>query len=152
MLTLAVVGVTIGDRAIAQTVSPTGNADDIETLQQAFEDAYYGASGTFFGNRGIVNSLTWFLGPFPENNVITDARQVHRLYVDALNQQTLDGPTIRTADLNNPFDTSLLLLPPSQSQRPAPLGTLGNQFPTFPQSTPGPAQPVQPAGPVRGLW
>ncbi|BAU43918.1 hypothetical protein [Leptolyngbya sp. O-77] len=150
LLTLATSGGALGSGAIAQTVTSTRSADDIQTLQQAFEDAYYGASGTFFGNRGIVNSFTWFLGPFPENNIITDARQVHRLYVDASNQQNLDGPTIRTADLNNPFDTSLLLLPPSQPLRPIPAGP---QFPPFSQGVPGDPQPApRPAGPVRGLW
>lgn len=149
LLTLATSGVALAQGAIAQTATPTSSADDIETLQEAFEDTYYGASGTFFGNRGVVNSFTWFLGPFPENNIITDARQVHRLYVDALNQQNLDGPTIRTADLNNPFDTSLLLLPPSQPLRPTPAGP---QFPPFTQSVPGDAQPARSTGPVRGLW
>jgi hypothetical protein len=48
------------------------------------------------------------LGAFPENQIMESARLVNRVYHDALYQQTSTDPTIRTRDLNNPFDSSLI--------------------------------------------
>lgn len=123
--------------------------DELQTVQEAFEDKFFGASGSFFRNRGVVGSVTWLLGPFPENNITSDASGVHRLYVSALQQQTQSDPTIRTADLNNPFDTSLLLLPPAQPVRPTPaLSGFQTQFPSTQQAPTAPPR----VSPVRGLW
>lgn len=149
---LAVVAASTLFPVTAMAQQANANDDELEelqTVQEAFEDEFFDASGNFFRNRGVVGSVTWLLGPFPENNITRDASGVHRLYVSALQQQTQSDPTIRTADLNNPFDTSLLLLPPTQPVRPtAAISGFQTQFPST-QQAPATAPRVSP---VRGLW
>ncbi len=147
LVTLVGASALFSSTATAQRAD--SNLNELQTVQEAFEDEYFGASGTFFRNRGPVEAVTGLIGPFPENNIIGDARRIHSLYVNALQQQTQSDPTIRTADLNNPFDTSLLLLPPFQPVRPTPVvSNFQTQFPST-QSAPA-ARPA--ASPVRGLW
>lgn len=150
LLTLVGASALFSGTATAQQAdSDSNDLNELQTLQEAFEDEYFDASGTFFRNRGPVGAVTWLIGPFPENNITGDARGIHNLYVNALQQQTQSDPTIRTADLNNPFDTSLLLLPPFQPVRPTPV--VGNFQTQFPSTQSAPA--VRPTvAPVRGLW
>jgi hypothetical protein len=139
----------ISTAAIAQEVtSETEGQEEFGTVQEAFIDAFYTRGQTFYRNRQIPRAFTWFLGPFPENDIIADGRAVNRVYRSALIQQAELDPLIRTADLPNPFDTSLLLLPaevqPLPPARPAPL-------PVFPEPAPVPAPIVEPV-PVPGLY
>jgi len=149
VLTVVAASTLFPSNTMAQQATDDAELNELQTLQEKFEDEYFGASGNFFRNRGVVGSATWLIGPFPENNITGDGRGLHRLYVNALEQQTQSDPTIRTADLNNPFDTSLLLLPPTQPVRPTPaLSGFQTQFPSTQQA---PAAPPR-MSPVRGLW
>jgi hypothetical protein len=102
--------VFIGD-AIAQEEEDTPRRVEVVSVDQAFEDAFFDRTGTFFENRRPIRNLTWFLGPFPENDIASDAEDVHEVYENALAQQTQSDPYLRTADLSNPYNTSILLLP-----------------------------------------
>lgn len=129
--------------AIAQTV------EEPPSLADAFQEAFYTRGGNFFENREFPRSLTWFAGPFPENDITADAEAVHELYLDALEQQNSAGPVIRTADLENPFSTSLLTLPPTEeieysAPAPAPVIVLP------PEARPAPAP--APQRPIPALW
>ncbi|MGG6295498.1 hypothetical protein ACQ4M4_13985 [Leptolyngbya sp. AN02str] len=121
-----------------------------QTLQSEFEDAYFGLSGTYWRNRQIPNNLTWIIGPFPEANISLDAQDVHEVYANALSYQGTSDPTIRTADLANPFGTSLMFLPSYQEATPGQFPA-GFNRPVLVPSIPA-APPAPPAGPVRGLY
>jgi hypothetical protein len=136
-----------GGSAIAQE-DDLGDAPElveIQPLDQAFLDAFYTRGGNFFENRRFPTAFTWFLGPFPENDILADGEAVHELYVLASQLQNESDPYLRTADLVNPFDTSLLLLPPYQ---PEPVPPAEPFFLPPPVST----TPAAPAEPVPALW
>jgi|GEM_PF-1720913 len=148
--TLALVAtVALGQSTHAQTVnSQRTNLNEIPTLQDAFEDTFYGEIGDFYRNSDILGDLRDLVGPFPENSIVRDADAFHDLYREALLIQTTSDPTVRTADLVNPFDTSLQSLEPYSPPRPTPALFV----PPAVQSVPGDRPPVSPSGPVRGLY
>ncbi|MBE9180672.1 hypothetical protein IQ268_19105 [Oculatella sp. LEGE 06141] len=119
-----------GSMAIAQ------DADQVQSIPEAFESEFFGGSGTFFENRRPPNNITWFIGPFPENQIASDAEDVHQLYRELLQQQVSSSPLIRTPDLDNPFNSSLLVSPTFQTER-----ITGSEF--VPQVPIAPAAPPQ---------
>ncbi|PLZ90418.1 hypothetical protein CI594_18870, partial [Fischerella thermalis CCMEE 5196] len=48
---------------------------------------------------------------FPENQIARDSELVYILYQDVLYQQVSNDPYLRTPDLPNPYNTSLLMSP-----------------------------------------
>lgn len=140
----------VSTAAIAQEVTSNQVEERQEAeflpIDEAFIEAFYTRGKTFYRNRQLPRAFTWFLGPFPENDMIADGRAVNRVYRTGLIQQAELDPLIRTADLPNPFDTSLLLLPTEvRTQppvRPVPL-------PVFPEPVPVPAPAPEP---VPGLY
>jgi len=117
------------------------------TVQDEIVDTFFGRTGDFYRNRGVLSTVTTLIGPFPENGIMRDAQAVNELYEELLAIQNTSDPTLRTVDLDNPFDTSLRLLPPYEPPVPGP------RPPFIPaiQPTP-PPPPAQPQGPVRGLY
>lgn len=117
-----------------------------ETIPNTVDRAYYGPLGEF-SDRNPLRSTQLILGTpfgFPENQISRDSERVHRLYVDLLNQQVSSDPILRTADLPNPFNASVLTLPSANSR------VMGSEFsidqPSIaPQLTP--QLPVQPPRP-----
>jgi hypothetical protein len=63
--------------------------------------------------RNPLKSLEDLVGiaGFPETLIAGDGYRVHKLYQDLLTQQTVYDPMVRTADLPNPYTSSLLLSP-----------------------------------------
>jgi hypothetical protein len=105
------------------TATANASEDELRTLEQAFEDAFYENDKNFYRDRSIFRTVQSLFFNYPENEIREDAQAVNRLYRDALRQQTSSDPTIRTPDLYNPFDRSLLSAPdangsnsPSQNQ------------------------------------
>jgi hypothetical protein len=96
------------------------SAEAVPTIPQAFEDAYFRNDENFYNNRQVPRNLTWFLGPFPENEIAGDGRAINHLYEDVLAQQISDGPTIRTPDAENPYQSSLLTAPIVPAEEPIP--------------------------------
>lgn len=96
------------------------SAEAVPTIPQAFEDAYFRNSENFYRNHQVPRNLTWFLGPFPENEIAKDGRAINRVYQDVLTQQVSDGPTIRTPDAENPYQSSLLTAPIVPAEEPIP--------------------------------
>ncbi|MFN6487241.1 MULTISPECIES: hypothetical protein [unclassified Nostoc] len=99
--------------ASAQTETPkTESANDV------FERAYFRHDRNFYENGSLKRQLdsllglgSGFGGSFPENEIARDAELVNTLYHDVLTQQVGNDPYIRTPDLPNPYDTSLLVSP-----------------------------------------
>ncbi|MBW4539159.1 MAG: hypothetical protein KME43_08420 [Myxacorys chilensis ATA2-1-KO14] len=117
-----------------------------EVIPDAVDKAFYGSEDTF-PNRNFARAAESLIGVtgYPENLIARDGERVHRLYRDLLTQQTSSDPLIRTADLPNPYNTSVLLQPnasnrvigsefiieqPPQAQFPPPMPM---ESPTLPQ-------------------
>ncbi|TBR59773.1 hypothetical protein BLD44_018235 [Mastigocladus laminosus UU774] len=102
----------------AQTLS-----NDYVTPNEAFEQAYFKNSPDFFGSitsQSDVNDIfglgsfsrkTFSRNTFPENQIARDSELVHILYQDILHQQVSNDPYLRSPDLPNPYNTSLLMSP-----------------------------------------
>jgi hypothetical protein len=99
--------------ASAQTKTP-----NYETTNDVFERAFFRHDRNFYENGSLKRQVdSWlgigvgFGGSFPENEIARDAELVNTLYRDVLTQQVGNDPYIRTPDLPNPYDTSLLASP-----------------------------------------
>ncbi|MBD2460843.1 hypothetical protein H6G89_07275 [Oscillatoria sp. FACHB-1407] len=150
LATFIVSSLVFVNAAVAQNAddeTPQNEAAERPAIWEAFQDAYYRRSGNFYDNRGIPGNITWIIGPFPENNIAGDGRAVNRVYREVFTQQALSDPLIRTADVSNPFDTSLLLLPATETTSNIPPNDFGLE--TIPAPT---ALPPAPTGPVRALY
>lgn len=103
--------------AIAQSTSST-QPHAAPTLADKFEQTYFSNDPNFFRNRSIGRQLNWLFGinGFSENEINRDAAQLHKLFESSLKQQTTSDPVIRTRDLPNPYDSSILTSPNIQVQ------------------------------------
>jgi hypothetical protein len=101
---IVLVGGMIGS-ASAQEVN--ANIDDRPTVNDQIEDVYYTFDQPFFFNRRLPRNALWIFGSFPENEIAGDGRVSHKLYTELMRIQSTSDPTIRTADLPNPFASSL---------------------------------------------
>ncbi|MDZ8027644.1 MAG: hypothetical protein RMY36_028025 [Nostoc sp. SerVER01] len=97
----------------AQTETPKSG-----TTSDVFERAFFRHDRNFYENGGLKRQLDSFFGSgpsfggsFPENEIARDAQLVNTLYHDVLTQQAGNDPYIRTPDLPNPYDTSLMMSP-----------------------------------------
>jgi hypothetical protein len=104
--------------AIAQTFSPVEPISS-ETLPQAYYRAFFTNAPDFYRDRSLLRQLNTFFGissltrnSFPENEYARDAQLINILYQDTLQQQA-GNTTIRTPDLQNPYDSSLFSQPPT---------------------------------------
>jgi hypothetical protein len=142
-----------GGNAIAQerTAPASSNSQTLSpTLNDQFERTYFTFDKTFYQNRRFPRSATWIFGPYVENQIAGDGRVTHRLYRDAMRQQSESDPTIRTADLPTPYSSSLMS-GSLYTVEPVPPATVS---PTFRQSG---AAPTSVDGgvretPVPALW
>ena len=104
----------------ATVVSPTVAAAETEisnyqTPSEVIEEAFFENYPDFYKNRGLGREIDWLLGSgslfrnsFPENEIERDANLINIVYKDMLKQQTTNDPFIRTPDLPNPYNSSLL--------------------------------------------
>lgn len=119
LLVLFAASIAFPSVASAQTETPNA-----ETTSDVFERAFFRHDRNFYENSSLKRQLDSFLGSgftfggsFPENEIARDAELVNALYHDVLTQQVGNDPYIRTPDLPNPYDTSLMMSPRSDSNR-----------------------------------
>lgn len=111
------------------TMAPAAQADEYEyrfpTGYQPFaidfNEAASRNSGSTFKSQSFFGQTSFFLGisypwplklnAFPEALIADDARRINQVYQDALIRQVSSDPIIRTPDLINPFNTSILTQP-----------------------------------------
>ena len=109
--------VCIGSTAKAQT-SPANEYSQYETLSDRFEQVFYTNDKEYSENRSFLRQLDFLIGigglknSFVENEITADTKAVNVLYRDALLQQNSSDRVVRTRDLPNPYDTSILQSPP----------------------------------------
>jgi hypothetical protein len=118
LLVLIATGTLIPAVVMAQPAEP--NADTIGDLTpaDAINRAFYKNDPNFFRNRDLDRQFDLIFGPglinrttFPENEIARDSQLVDLIYRDALEQQVSSDPIIRTPDLPNPYNSSLLTNP-----------------------------------------
>jgi hypothetical protein len=81
-----------------------------ETLPAAIDRAFDAPMSEYRNPQHSLESLIGVIG-YPENNIARDMEHVHRIYLDAFEQQVASDPLLRTTDLPNPYNTSVLTLP-----------------------------------------
>lgn len=114
VLVLVAAATVFPSAATAQLASST-QASGYETTAERFNRAFFKNDLDFYHNRSVGRQLDLILGQgslirnsFPENEIRRDAELVNKLYRDTLQQQVSSDPIIRTPDLPNPYETSLL--------------------------------------------
>jgi hypothetical protein len=124
-----------------------------QTLNDRFEDTFFTFDQTFYQNRRFPRNSLWIFGSFPENEIAGDGRVIHKLYTEALRQQTTSDPTIRTADLPNPFSSSLQTdsIYTPEAVPAAPFSPSFRQ-PSSAAPTAVETEPVAPERPIPALW
>ncbi|MBD2740997.1 hypothetical protein [Coleofasciculus sp. FACHB-1120] len=102
VLVLSAASTVIASSAIAQQTS----------IPDLFNRAITEKSKDFFGNESTRRDIDFIIGPsFPENEIEQDAKTLDNLYRELLWQQVSSDFIIRTPDLPNPFNTSILQSP-----------------------------------------
>lgn len=103
--------------AAASTVSTAVTAQERpatfkprEAIPDVVNRAFYGSGESFQDVRRPIEALIG-VPKFPENAIARDSDRLDRLYRDLLSQQVSSDPIIRTVDLPNPYNTSVLTLP-----------------------------------------
>ena len=104
--------------ATAQTNTARFQPIRIETIPETFNRAFFNESGDFYTNRSTGRQIDFLIGPglpgnaaFPEIEIERDAALINTIYTSAIYQQGATGPVLRTPDLPNPYNTSVLVLP-----------------------------------------
>jgi hypothetical protein len=115
-----------------------------ETVDNAVDRTFFRNSESIIDTSDSFKALQSLIGTFkfPENAIAKDGKDVHGLYRYLLNRQSLDDPTIRTADLNNPFNLSVQTLP---TYKPGMRSSGDFVFDRNPEAAPPVAPPVMPA-------
>jgi hypothetical protein len=120
-----------------------------QTIPDAFNHAFSKRSGDYFTNDTIGSQFKFVfgIGGYSDRQITQDANLIETLYRDFMEQQVSGDPVIRTPDLENPFNSSLLttttyIQPPPPAFTPPP--------PPPPVETPPP--PVEPPPIPRGLY
>ncbi|HLO86044.1 MAG TPA: hypothetical protein VK203_13700 [Nostocaceae cyanobacterium] len=113
LLVLLAASVAFPSVASADTPTPV-----YQTPAETIENAYFRHDRNFYENGSPQRTLDSLVGTgksyrdsFPENEIAADAELVNGVYRDMLAQQSTNDPYLRTPDLPNPYDTSLLQSP-----------------------------------------
>lgn len=137
LLALIVAPMALCERAVGQELEGS--------IQDEFEDAFFSHDEIFFNNRSVARQIGFLIGVgFPDVEITKDGRAVHEVYETVLQQQANASLPIRTPDLPNPYETSILLSPIVEE----------DVFVNAPLSQPIPAPPARPvqSGPIPALW
>jgi hypothetical protein len=94
------------------------NVPSYETASDAMERAFFKNDPNFYRNNSFKRNLDLILGTgslfrnsFPENEIARDAELLNTVYRDVMMQQATNDPYIRTPDLPNPYNSSLMMSP-----------------------------------------
>jgi hypothetical protein len=127
-----------------------------------FNRQFFEASGDFYHNVSLQGYFGDYLGigspsgvvAFPEKEIERDASRINGIYRRVMQRQVSNDPILRVPDAVNPFDSSVMALPPACQLAPQATGCfatpagLQDQFTLPTQQQDSPTDP----GPVRGLY
>lgn len=115
-----VLGAAIASTVLVQEVQAQ-HTTRFQPFAEDFNHAVTRSSGDAFKNQSLMGQLSVFLGlsypwpnginGFPETLIADDAKRVNQLYREAMLKQALSSRIIRTPDLANPYNSSLLTQP-----------------------------------------
>lgn len=110
----------VASDAIAQTVMPNFELIELESIPEAFDNAFTEKSGDSFERNALPGTFKSIFGlpVFPEDAIARDAEDVDKLYRQILFEQVASDPILRTPDLRNPFNTTLLSNPAMLGSQP----------------------------------
>ena len=134
-----------------------------ETPQEAMEREFYSNDKSILRSRDIGGVLDPAhlvgLPNYNDNAIILDSKNVNRMHRYLQEQQTYSNPTLRSADLNSPFNTSVQLLPMQTGNMTNSNTTDSGLMPGFsqpisapPSMMPGPALSPMPRQPVEAKF
>lgn len=88
-------------------------ATHVGPVPDAFEEAYFRHDPDFFANRSLWRQFNFIFGVtgFLDQEIDRDGKEVFDVYRSQLSHQLASGPILRTPDLPNPFNGSLLSCP-----------------------------------------
>lgn len=133
----------MGSGAIAQEARPRVETETFPVVStdliEQMDEVFYSNDQTYNTNRGIPRQISSFIGAsFLDHEINEDGRLVHEFVTQLWEEQAKSGPLIRTPDLPNPYQSSLLLEPTIAVE----------EFPDTFVRQPIPAPPVRVAPPV----
>jgi hypothetical protein len=113
VIKLQSIGVLVLAAAVAGCFAAPVLADEAspENISESITRALFNQSGDIYRNRGIDRQATFLFGlSYPENEYTSDAKAVEKLYREGMSQQG-GNKVVRTADLPNPFSSSIRTTP-----------------------------------------
>jgi hypothetical protein len=114
VIKLQSIGVLVLAAAVAGCFAAPVLADEAspENISESVTRALFNQSGDIYRNRGIDRQATFLFGlSYPENEYTSDAKAVEKLYREGMYQQGGGSKVVRTADLPNPFSSSIRTTP-----------------------------------------
>ncbi|MDY7004398.1 MAG: hypothetical protein SWX82_10695 [Cyanobacteriota bacterium] len=108
---------TLTSVQIAEAGDPESSVRTYQPFAEEFNRASQRFSGNFFTKTELVNQIGRYFGilRFPDEAISDDLREVNQLYIEEQRRQFSSTPVIRTPDLVNPYDSSVMTAPPSDS-------------------------------------
>lgn len=153
--------IAIASVALASAKSAQAEPIRLHPIADSFNRQFFEASGDFYHNVSLQGYLGDYLGigspsgvvAFPEKEIERDASRVNGLYRQIMQRQVSSDPILRVPDAVNPFDASVMALPPACQLAPQPSGCFpgpnGVAEPFVPRQE---QEPQVAPGPVRGLY
>lgn len=142
--------------AIAQVVVtdfPTVGGVPFGQVYNEFTEEFFGHDHNFYRNRTFTGQLKTIFGPFTENSMSRDAKDVNRVYEATMYRQMNAGPIVRTLDLPTPFPASIRTLPPPVVAIPIQAAEPSlSAPPPMVRPLPQTQAPTKPVPPVPALW
>jgi hypothetical protein len=150
----------VASATLASTKPAQAQPIRLHPVADSFNRQFFEASGDFHHNVSLQGYLGDYLGigspsgvvAFPEKEIERDASRINGLYRKIMQRQVSSDPILRVPDATNPFDASVMALPPACQLTPQPSGCFptaaGVQEPFVDQQQ----EPQIAPGPVRGLY
>ena len=159
LLILAIVSATLASVKPAQA-----EPIRLQPVADSFNRQFFEASGDFYHNVSLQGYMGDYLGigspsgvvAFPEKEIERDASRINGIYRRVMQRQVSSDPILRVPDAVNPFDSSVMALPPACQLAPQASGCFAPGTPVQDQFVPQPQRQQQESeaapGPVRGLY
>ncbi|MGD1901658.1 MAG: hypothetical protein ACFB9N_05405 [Geitlerinemataceae cyanobacterium] len=112
---LAAIGVQPATAQLSDEEALTSSAEDRRIRQlsipETLDRAFFEHDRDAYENQTVGRQFESYLIDYTENEIERDGELVNVVLRDLLRQQALDSPPIRTADIANPFNSSLMTMP-----------------------------------------
>lgn len=106
---------TLTSVQITHAGHPEYPAGTYQPFAEEFNRATQRRSSNAFEKRSLLHQIGRFFGipKYPEQAIESDNRRVNQVYVDEQRRQFSSTPVIRTPDLINPYNKSVLTTTPT---------------------------------------